>query len=241
MRTPAKKPPAKNYHYAHPHPAVTVDTVTFRFTGQELQVLLVRRANPPFAGHWAFPGGFIEMKESLEAGACRELAEETGLTVEPQALHQLGAFGEPGRDPRERVISVVFICLTGSLAPTPKPGSDAAEATWFNVLQPPRLAFDHPAILNAALAWLREQARLGLAPLALLPPTFKISQVQNLCEIIAGRTLDKRNFRRHLLPSGLFLATSKWDRSSGRRPARLYRLAQNQLHKLHRQGFRLIN
>ncbi|MCX8155191.1 MAG: NUDIX hydrolase [Verrucomicrobiae bacterium] len=240
MSTSKTGSPARRYHYAHPHPAVTVDTVVFGFNGQALQILLVRRANPPYAGHWAFPGGFVDMEESLEASACRELKEETGLTVQPQALHQLGAFGQPGRDPRERVISVVFIHLTGASAQAIEAGSDAAEAAWFDALHPPALAFDHAKILAAALAWLHDQARLGLTPLALLPPLFKVSQVQHLCELLAGRPLDKRNFRRHLLPTGLFVPTGKEDRSSQRRPARLYRLSHIQWKKLQREGFKLI-
>lgn len=241
MNADKPRPSAKPYHYAHPHPAVTVDTVVFAFSGQALQVLLVRRANPPFPGHWAFPGGFVDMDESLEDSACRELAEETGLEVQPKVWHQLGAFGQPGRDPRERVISVAFVYLAGSPAPTLKAGSDAAEAAWFDVLHPPKLAFDHATILTAARTWLHQQARLGLTPLALLPPAFKVSQAQRLCEIIAGQPLDKRNFRRHLLPTGLFVPTGKVDRSEHRRPALLYRLSPAQWRKLQRQGWRLFN
>lgn len=225
------------YQYAHPHPAVTVDTVVLGLAQQTLHALLIRRAHPPFAGQWAFPGGFVDMKEPLETSACRELAEETGLAVAPGELHQLGAFGQPDRDPRERVISVVFLHLGGRPEQPLHPGSDAAEAAWFDALHPPALAFDHAAILRAALAWLRDQARLGLAPLALLPPGFKIAQVQRLCELLAGRSLDKRNFRRHLLPTGLFVPTGKLDRSAHRRPARLYRLSLPRWRALHKQGF----
>lgn len=240
MKSSRRSMPKKLYHYHHPHPAVTVDAIVLGFTGRELQVLLIRRAQAPYAGQWAFPGGFLDLHESLEAAVCRELAEETGLAITPNHLHQLGAFGRVDRDPRERVISVVFLHLLGHIPEPIQAGSDAAEARWFNAAQPPALAFDHAHILQAGLNWLRDQARLGLTPLALLPPVFKISHVQRLCELIAGRTLDKRNFRRHLLASGLFVATGKLDRSTHRRPAILYRLSLTRWRALRREGFRLL-
>lgn len=230
----------KLFQYAYPHPAVTVDAVVFRFTGQTLEVLLIRRAQPPYAGQWAFPGGFVDMQESLETSAARELNEETGLSVSPAELYQLGAFGDPGRDPRERVISVVFIHLASRPEQPLSAGSDAAQAAWHDVLRPPPLAFDHLKILQAALSWLHDQARLGLTPLALLPPRFKIPQVQRLCELIARKPLDKRNFRRHLLPTGLFVPTHEWDRSTHRRPAQLYRLSKTRWRALAKTGTGLL-
>jgi 8-oxo-dGTP diphosphatase len=241
MSTSRKSKVRKPYQYAYPHPAVTVDTVVFGFTGRDLQVLLVRRAQPPFAGQWAFPGGFLDMQESLETSASRELAEETGLSVAPENLHQLGAFGRPDRDPRERVISVAFIFLSNQANQPLKPGSDAAEAQWFDALHPPVLAFDHAHILQSALVWLQAQARTGLKPLALLPPTFKFPQVQRLCELIAGRPLDKRNLRHHLLATGLFVPTGKLDRSEHRRPALVYRLSPSRWKTLHQKGLGLIS
>lgn len=232
--------PKKLYHYHHPHPAVTVDAIVMGFTGQELQVLLIRRAQPPYAGHWAFPGGFLDIHEALEAAVCRELAEETGLAITPQQLHRLGAFGRVDRDPRERVISVAYLHLLSAIPEQLKAGSDAAEARWFNVAQPPALAFDHAHILQSALVWLRDQARLGLTPLALLPPVFKMAHAQRLSELIAGRPLDKRNFRRQWLATGLFVGTGKWDRSSHRRPALLYRLSPSRWRALHKEGIPLI-
>jgi 8-oxo-dGTP diphosphatase len=241
MKTARKPSEKRGYHYAYPHPAVTVDGVVLRYTGQELQVLLIRRAQAPYAGQWAFPGGFIGIREPLDAAVCRELAEETGLVIAPDALHPLGAFGAVNRDPRERIISVVFVHLLSHISGPVKPGSDAAETGWFDVQQPPGMAFDHAEILRCAVAWLRDQARLGLTPLALLPPLFKFAQVQRLCELIAGHPLDKRNFRRHLLPTGLFIATGKWDRSAHRRPAQLYRLSHSRWRALHKAGLGLIS
>ncbi len=142
------------YTYRYPHPAVTVDVVLFAGLPARRRLLLIRRAAAPFAGHWALPGGFVDIDEDLEAAARRELAEETGLTVGP--LRQLGTWGTPGRDPRERVISVVYLGeLPGTT--TPDAGSDAAEASWFGLQVLPRLAFDHADVVASALRTLGER------------------------------------------------------------------------------------
>lgn len=143
------------YTYAYPHPAVTVDVALFAGRGAARRLLLIRRAQPPFAGSWALPGGFVEIDEDLPDAARRELAEETGLTA--PALRQLGAYGTPGRDPRERVISVVYLAELPATAP-PAAGSDAAEAAWFELSALPALAFDHARIIDDAVAALARPA-----------------------------------------------------------------------------------
>ena len=141
------------YTYVYPHPAVTVDVALFAGHGAERRLLLIRRAQPPYAGYWALPGGFVDIDEDLPDAARRELAAETGLSV--AGLRQLGAYGAPGRDPRERVISVVYLAELPSAQP-PAAGSDAAEAAWFDLAALPALAFDHAGIIEdavAALGW----------------------------------------------------------------------------------------
>lgn len=142
------------YTYRYPHPAVTVDVALFAGIPARRRLLLVRRASPPFAGHWALPGGFVDIDEDLEDAARRELLEETGLAAGP--LRQLGTWGTPGRDLRERVISVVYL---GELpaATGPDAGSDAAEAAWFGTDVLPVLAFDHADIVDTALQSLGER------------------------------------------------------------------------------------
>jgi 8-oxo-dGTP diphosphatase len=130
---------------------VTVDVVLVMRSGERWKVLLVRRKNPPFQGHWALPGGFVEPDERLEAAARRELQEEAG--VEPVLLEQLHTFGDPGRDPRGWTISVAYLAILGEaegLALQPRAGSDAAEVGWFDLGTPPPLAFDHAEILTHA-------------------------------------------------------------------------------------------
>lgn len=144
-------PPGFDPH-AFPPFAVTADVVVF--TDDLSQVVLVERGNEPFQGAWALPGGFVDINEDLADAAVRELAEETGLKLSSGQLHQLGAYGTPGRDPRMRVVSVVFWALVVDL-PKPRGGSDAAAAFVQPVedlmAEPDRLAFDHHRIIGDAL------------------------------------------------------------------------------------------
>jgi 8-oxo-dGTP diphosphatase len=134
----------KQYVYDFPRATVTVDVVVL--TEEERpRALLIRRKNDPFAGAWAFPGGFIEMDETLEATARRELREETGIEVSD--LMQLATFGDPGRDPRGRTITVVYVTRVDAESVKPVAADDAAEVAWFPLDEPPPLAFDHDRIL----------------------------------------------------------------------------------------------
>jgi 8-oxo-dGTP diphosphatase len=138
------------YTYEHPRPSVTVDTAVFLDRREGLSILLVQRGQEPFKDLWALPGGFINMEESLEQSAKRELAEETGLEV-PQ-VEQIGAFGDPLRDPRGRVISVAFwTLLTPDNNPQVKGSDDASHAEWFQITELPSLAFDHDQIIQDAI------------------------------------------------------------------------------------------
>jgi 8-oxo-dGTP diphosphatase len=137
----------KKYCYDYPRPSVTVDVILFYRDGERIEVLLIKRAREPFKSAWAFPGGFVDPDESLERAAARELKEETGL--EGIRFEQLGAFGDPGRDPRGHTVSVAFVALLKSRAEAAA-ADDAEEAQWHSALRPPRLAFDHKKILRLA-------------------------------------------------------------------------------------------
>lgn len=143
------------YAYEHPHPAVTTDAVIFTICDQHLKVLLIRRRHEPYKGCWAFPGGFIEPDEDLDCCVRRELREETGLTG--IRLEQLHAFGDPDRDPRERVITVVYYALVPADRLQPIAADDAAAVGWFGVDELPELAFDHRQILSMAQQRLAEK------------------------------------------------------------------------------------
>jgi 8-oxo-dGTP diphosphatase len=146
------------WSYPFPRPAVTADALLFRRAGSTLEVLLIERGHDPFAGYWALPGGFVEPDEPLERAARRELAEETGLAV--SELVQLGAFGDPGRDPRGHVVTVVYLGLVRAEPQPLEAASDAARAQWWPLERLPSLAFDHDRIIAAGRDRLRELARL---------------------------------------------------------------------------------
>lgn len=137
--------------YDFPRPALTVDVAVFRGGAGAREVLLVKRGNDPFAGMWALPGGFVEENESLETAARRELLEESGL--DPLGdFDQVGAYGDPGRDPRGWTVSVVFQTTLGyDESGVVAGGSDAADAAWHPVGDLPRLAFDHDLLVADAL------------------------------------------------------------------------------------------
>jgi 8-oxo-dGTP diphosphatase len=210
------------YTYEHPHPAVTVDVAVFTFTAGRLAVVLVRRAAWPHAGKWALPGGFVGIDESLKRAAWRELREETGIKA--GYLEQLGAFGRPDRDPRERVITVVYIALAAADRLELRAGSDADEARLFCLDELPELAFDHARIVQAATRRLRDRLDTEAIARRLLPQRFTLTELQQACEAVAGAPIDKRNFRKKLNALELVEATSEERRGGPHRPARLYRV-----------------
>jgi len=138
-----------------PRPALTVDAVVLART-TPLRLLLIQRGEPPFAGAWALPGGFVEESELVAAAAARELAEETG--IEARGLTLLGVYSAPGRDPRGWTVSVAYV-LEVEQELAAEGGDDAAAARWFAVDQLPTLAFDHAQIVTDALAAVESRLR----------------------------------------------------------------------------------
>lgn len=137
-----------SYTYKYPRPAVTTDCVVFT-QEEEPKVLLIQRGNEPYKGCWAFPGGFMNMEETAEECAVRELKEETGLTV--NRIRQIGAYSKVDRDPRGRTVSIAYLAIVD--APTAVSGmDDAAKAAWFPLSSLPDLAFDHKDIMADAIA-----------------------------------------------------------------------------------------
>ncbi len=220
--------------YKYPRPALTVDCVVFGFNGVGLEVLLIRRGVEPFVGSWALPGGFVLMDEDLETAARRELMEESGLSG--VFLEQLCTFGEPGRDPRGRVVTVAFYALVRPDQHPAKGDTDASDAAWFDLAKLPPLAFDHGAILEAALERLRGKIRYQPVGFELLPERFTLAQLQGLYEAILGRPLDKRNFRKKLLAFD-FLVPLEDYAGGPHRPARLHRFDRAKYDTLASKGF----
>jgi 8-oxo-dGTP diphosphatase len=141
-----------SFTYEYPRPSVTADIAIFSDNTENQKVLLIQRGNDPFKGQWALPGGFIEMDETLMATAMRELKEETGLSV-PE-LTQFRTYGDPGRDPRGRTVTVIFFGFVNPDKATVAGGDDAAEARWFPIDQLPTLAFDHQKIVTELIGFL---------------------------------------------------------------------------------------
>lgn len=227
------------YTYEYPRPSLTVDCVIFAWDSEsmDLKILLIKRAQDPFAGKWAFPGGFVDMNENLETAARRELEEETGLR--DLFMEQLYTFGEPNRDPRGRVVSIAYYALV-SLAQHQdqlKAASDATDTKWFSVKEIPALAFDHREILEMAISRLRGKVRYQPIGFELLPEKFPLSQLQSLYEVILGTELDKRNFRRKILKTGLVVALNEHQQNVSHRAARLYKFDKNKYERLAKDGF----
>lgn len=211
-----------SYDYEYPHPAVTVDVIVYTVRGGTVEVLLIKRGGWPHTGKWAIPGGFVEIDESLKRAALRELREETG--VKAGLLEQLGAFGHPDRDPRERIITVVYISLIPSDRLQIEAGSDAAEAQLFGIDALPELAFDHDKILRRARERLRDSLDVGDVAKLLMPADFTLSELQRAYETISGVSVDKRNFRKKVNSLELLDPTGGEKRDGAHRPAQLYRV-----------------
>jgi 8-oxo-dGTP diphosphatase len=234
------------FTYEYPHPAVTVDCVIFGLDLNDpagmLRILLIRRADPPFAGGWAIPGGFVNIDEDIEDAARRELEEETGIKV--AHLEQLYTFGKPMRDPRERVISVAHLALVQRANYKVQSGSDASDAQWFpvdRVMRNEPLAFDHREILQVALA--RLQAKVRYAPIGfnLMPEKFSLADLKKFYEALLCRPLDKGNFRKRILAMGILKEVGTRDREvpamSRSYRAMLYRFDKRAYDRAVKDGF----
>ena len=232
------------FTYKYARPVLAVDCVVFGIPPidelRDLRVILVKRGEPPFPGEWALPGGHFETHELLEAAARRELEEETGAKV--SYLEQLYTFDTPDRDPRDRVISVAYYGLVRSNDHKLKGASDAIEAQWFSVKEIQEvydrkggfLAFDHRKIFDMALDRLRAKIRYAPIGFSLLPPTFSLGDLQRLYEIVLGKEIDKRNFRKRILKMGI-LAEVESDRLVKR--GLLYRFDKKAYDKAVKDGF----
>jgi 8-oxo-dGTP diphosphatase len=213
-------------------PLVSVDVVLFTLTGigrrQRLQILLGRRPVPPFATSWALPGRLVALDQSLEQAAQQALE----AVIDPAGIYleQLYTFGDPGRDPRGRVITVAYYALVRSdrvrFRPVPV-GPASSEVAWYPADEPPAaLAFDHQRILTYALWRLRNKIEYSDVAFQFLPERFSLTNLRQVYEVVQGAPLDKRNFNRKVLGSGLIVETGQTQSGQAHRPARLYSFAR---------------
>jgi len=224
-----------SFTYEYARPALTVDCVVFGYEEGELRLLLIQRDQSPHAGSWALPGGFVEMDEDLETAARRELEEETG--VRRVFLEQLYSFGDPGRDPRERIVTVAWWALVKLSDQRVQAATDARDAGWFAIDDMPRLAFDHKKIVRAGIERLRGKVRYQPVGFELLPKKFTLTQLQRLYEAILDQEIDKRNFRRKVLSTGVLEELDEVEKGVARRAARLFRFDRVRYRELVRDGF----
>ncbi|MFM7021954.1 MAG: NUDIX hydrolase [Flavobacteriales bacterium] len=182
--------------FNEPVASITVDCVLFGFIDGKLNVLLIKRSSDPESGKWALPGGFLEKGEAIDDAAERVLELLTG--VNNVFMQQFHTFGNPSRHPIARVVTVGYYALIDAGHHQLKPSWHASETAWFDINEMPKLAFDHNEIFNGALKTLQKELNITPLIFELLPAKFTLSDLQSLFEIILGKTMDRRNFRRRL-------------------------------------------
>lgn len=206
---------------------VTVDLAIFTIRQEKLMVLLVERGAEPFLRRAALPGGRVRSDETLDEGAHRELREETAVDGRLLHLEQLGAYGDPGRDPRGRVVTIAYLAL-GQNLPAPVGGTDAAHAYWAPVSdflgEPGSLAFDHTRIVEDALERTRRTLEYTTVATTFCSEPFTLPELRKVYEVVWGRPLDPSNFRRRVTRAEGFVEPTGDQRpQAAGRPAALYR------------------
>jgi 8-oxo-dGTP diphosphatase len=200
---------------------VAVDCIIFGFDGKGLKLLLIQRAFEPELGKWSLMGGFVQPDESFENAASRVLKELTGL--ENVYMEQLHAFGDPARDPIQRTASISYFSLI-DIAKYQKQITDKYHAEWFPLKKIPELIFDHKEMIEMARDKLRYKAALHPILFELLPEKFTLKQLQSLYEGIYDATLDKRNFSRKILSTGLLIKQKEKEKETSRKGAFYFKL-----------------
>ncbi|OPC17698.1 NUDIX hydrolase [Elizabethkingia meningoseptica] len=218
------------------HIKVAVDAVVFGyFDKEDLQILLIKRKIEPFKGSWALPGGLVLDDEDLDDAVKRELYEEAG--IKPDFLEQLYSFGNVGRDPRNRVVSVAYLGLVNPSYFELFADSDAEDAQWFSIHKLPQLAFDHQKIIDTALKRLRTKIQYQPVGFNLLNEEFPFSDLENLYKAIIGQEIDRRNFRKKIMSYGLLNETNNFKKEGSGRPGKMFTFNQEKYQALEEQGF----
>ena len=215
---------------------LSVDAVVFGYTSQEgLSVLLIKRTLEPFRGTWALPGGLVKNDESLEQAVERELKEETGVAI--NYLEQLYSFGEPERDPRNRVVSIAYYGLVKPDAFQIATSNEASEVRWFDTKQLPSLAFDHTSVIDVAIARLRGKMQYEPIGFELLDKKFPFSELEKLYVAVLDRPIDRRNFKKKIMKFGFLEETTEKQQLSGAgRPGNLYRFNEQKYFQRKKEG-----
>lgn len=215
---------------------VAVDAVVFGYTSKEgLSVLLIQRKIDPYKNTWALPGGLVHDDETLEQAVQRELKEETGVSI--NYLEQLYSFGQPNRDPRNRVISITYYGLVKPDAFDIHADTDASDVSWFNIKRLPPLAFDHQEIINTAHNRLKGKMQYEPVGFELLDEKFAFSELEKLYMAVLDRPIDRRNFKKKVTKFGLLEETTEKQALAGAgRPGNLYRFNVEKYFELKKVG-----
>jgi ADP-ribose pyrophosphatase YjhB (NUDIX family) len=200
---------------------VAVDCIIFGFDGDTLKLLLIKRGFEPEKDKWSLMGGFIEPTETTNDAAARILKQLTGL--DGVYMEQMRVFGEPTRDPIERTLSIAYFAFI-DIAQYQTSLSADYHAEWFPLKKAPKLIFDHDEMIENAKKMLRYKAALHPLLFELLPEKFTIPQILALYENVYDTVLDKRNFSRKLLSTGLIIRQEEKDKGSSKRGAFYYKL-----------------
>lgn len=213
------------------HVKVTVDILAFAVHEGALEILLVKRKYDPFKSSWALPGGFVTGSDkTLDAAAERELFEETN--VSQVYLEQLYSFGDQGRDPRGRVVTVSYLALLREEELEIKASSDASGVAWWPLKDLPALAFDHAEIIAYGVKRLKYKIEYTPAAFSLLPKKFTLRDLQVVYEAILDHEIDNRNFRKKFLGAGILKQLDETSQEGSYRPARLYEFSEPDFEKL---------
>jgi len=200
---------------------LAIDCIIFGFDGKDIKLLLIKRHFEPEKGNWSLMGGFLEPTESLEDGANRILFDLTGL--DNIYVEQLAVYGDINRDPVARTVSIVFFALI-NINDYDEEAVRNHDASWISLDSLPSLIFDHNAMVIRAMEHLRYKAALHPIGFELLPEFFTIPQLQKLYEAIYNTPIDRRNFSRKLLSTGLLIDTGHKNSQSATKKATLYKL-----------------
>lgn len=209
-----------NQHPSTQNVKVAVDAIIFTIKDEALHVLLIQMKRTPFTGQWAVPGGLIEEKETTAQAASRMLQLQTG--VKDVYLEQLMTFDEVNRDPAGRVVSVSYVALLPNPDTKLKTTEKYLDVRWWSVKKLPKLAYDHRSMIRIAVGRLVSKIQYTNIVWSLLPQEFTLTQLQRVYEIILGKSLDKRNFRKQMFLLNFIKPTGKEQRGEAYRPAALY-------------------
>lgn len=201
------------------HAIVAVDSVIFAIKDNSLKIVLLKIVRKPLTNRWAVPGGLVLPTENLENAVERHITTKTG--IKKNYFEQLGTFGDINRDPRGRVVSVAYLSLLSNPITNLSTTKDYSDIQWFDVKKLPALAYDHTHIIKTALQRLRSKLEYTNIAQYLLPSTFTLRELQNVYELVLGKKIDKRNFRKKILSLNILKKAQKKAVGSFR-PAELY-------------------